>query len=155
MPPYTRTLWALLRFGRMHVQRGFCPATGSIFSSAQRGNRGGLLFESTPWLLQRLLLVLKKDGSLRPILDLRRLNYSLYRGKFRILTLKSILFQVQAPLGPVSSRSTFQNAYFHFQVVQRQRKFLRFAFGGKGLPIQGYSLWASSGPKDIHQSNWL
>ncbi len=33
-------------------QRGFCPATVSLFSSAQRSNRRGLLFRSTPWLLQ-------------------------------------------------------------------------------------------------------
>ncbi len=33
-------------------QRGFCPATGSLLFSAQRSNRRGLLFGSTPRLLQ-------------------------------------------------------------------------------------------------------
>ncbi len=46
-------------------------------------------------LFSQCFLVPKKDGGLRPILDLRRLNYSLYRGKFRMLMLKSILSQVQ------------------------------------------------------------
>ncbi len=74
-------------------------------------------------------LVPKKDGGLRPILDLRRLNYSLYRGKFRMLTLKSILSQVQE--GDWFVTVDLKDAYFHIQVVQRHRKFLRFAFGGK------------------------
>ncbi len=33
-------------------QCDFCPATGSLFSFAQRSNRRGLLFGSTPLLLQ-------------------------------------------------------------------------------------------------------
>ncbi len=74
-------------------------------------------------------LVLKKDGVFRPILDLRRLNYSLYRGKFKMLTLKSILSQVQE--GDWFITVDLKDAYFHIQVVQRHRKFLRFAFGGK------------------------
>ncbi len=74
-------------------------------------------------------LVLKKDGGLRPILDLRRLNYSLYRGKFRMLTLKSIFSQVQE--GDWFVTVDLKDAYFHIQVVQRHRKFLRFVFGGK------------------------
>ncbi len=69
----------------------------------------------------RYFLVQKKDGGLRPILDLRRLNYSLYRGKFRMLTLKSILSQVQ-------EGDWFVTIDLN---VQRHRKFLRFAFRGK------------------------
>ncbi len=77
----------------------------------------------------RYFLVPKKNRGLRPILDLRRLNYSLHRGKFRMLTLKSILSQVQ-------ERDWFimvdlKDAYFYIQVVQRHRKLFRFAFGGK------------------------
>ncbi len=51
------------------------------------------------------------DGGLRPILDLRRLNYSLYRGKFRMLTLKSILSQVQE--GDWFVTVDLKDAYFH------------------------------------------
>ncbi len=39
----------------------------------------------------RYFLVPKRDGSLRPILDLRRLNFSLYKGKFKMLTMKTIM----------------------------------------------------------------
>ncbi len=80
-------------------------------------------------ILQPVFLVLKKDGGLCPILDLRRLNYSLYRGKFRILMPKSILSQVQE--GDLFITVDLKEAYFHIQVVQRHRNILRFAFGGK------------------------
>ncbi len=77
----------------------------------------------------RGFLVPKRDGGLCPTLDLRRLNYSLNRGKFRMLTLKNILSQVQE--GDWFVTVDMKDAYFHIQVVQRYRKFLMFAFGGK------------------------
>ncbi len=40
-------------------------------------------------------LVPKRDGGLRPILDLHRLILSLYKEKFKMLTLKTIMPQVQ------------------------------------------------------------
>ncbi len=42
----------------------------------------------------RYFLVPKKDGGLRPILDLRRLNLSFYKRKFKMLTLKTVLSQI-------------------------------------------------------------
>ncbi len=74
-------------------------------------------------------LVPKSDGGLRPILDLRRLNLSLYKGKFKMLTMKTIMSQIQG--GDWFVTIDLNDAYFHIQVVQRHRKFLRFAFGGK------------------------
>ncbi len=43
----------------------------------------------------RYFLVPKRDGGLRPILDLRHLNFSLYKGKFKMLTMKTIMSQIQ------------------------------------------------------------
>ncbi len=74
-------------------------------------------------------LVQKMDGGLRPILDLRRLKFSLYKGKFKMLTIKTIMSQVQE--GDWFVTIDLKDAYFHIQVVQRHRRFLRFAFGGK------------------------
>ncbi len=68
-------------------------------------------------------LVPKKDSGLRPIVDLRRLNLSLYKGKFKMLTLKTIMSQIVTV--------DLKDAYFHIQVVWRHRNFLQFAFGGK------------------------
>ncbi len=77
----------------------------------------------------RYFLVPKRDGGLRPILDLRRLNFSLYKGKFKMLTMKTIMSQVQG--GDWFVTIDLKDAYIHIQVVQRHRRFLRFAFGGK------------------------
>ncbi len=74
-------------------------------------------------------LVPKRDGGLRPILDLRRLNLSLYKGKFKMLTMRTIMSQVQE--GDWFVTIDLKDAYFHIQVVHRHRRFLRFAFGGK------------------------
>ncbi len=76
----------------------------------------------------RYYLVPKRDGGLRPILDLRRLNLSLYKGKFKMLTMKTIMSQIQGVDWFVTI--DLKDAYFHIQVVQRHRKFLQFAFGG-------------------------
>ncbi len=77
----------------------------------------------------RYFLVPKRDGGLRPILDLRRLNFSLYKGKFKMLTMRTIMSQVQE--GDWFVTIDLKDAYFHIQVVQRHRRFLRFAFRGK------------------------
>ncbi len=77
----------------------------------------------------RYFLVPKRDGGLRPILDLRRLNFSLYKGKFKMLTMKTIMSQIQG--GDWFVTIDLKDAYFHIQVIQRHRRFLRFAFGGK------------------------
>ncbi len=77
----------------------------------------------------RYFLVPKRDGGLRPILDLRRFNFSLYKGKFKMLTIKTIMSQVQE--GDWFVTIDLKDSYFHIQVVQRHRRFVRFAFGGK------------------------
>ncbi len=77
----------------------------------------------------RYFLIPKRDGGLRPILDLRRLNLSLYKGKFKMLTMRTIMSQVQE--GDWFVTIDLKDAYFHIQVVHRHRRFLRFAFGGK------------------------
>ncbi len=77
----------------------------------------------------RYFLVPKRDGGLRPILDLRHLNLSLYKGKFKMLTMRTIMSQVQE--GDWFVTIDLKDAYFHIQVVHRHRRFLWFAFGGK------------------------
>ncbi|KAL0153346.1 hypothetical protein M9458_051342 [Cirrhinus mrigala] len=73
-------------------------------------------------------LVPKKDGGLRPILDLRRLNHTLMRWPFRMLMLKQILSQVRP--GDWFCLLDLKDAYFHIQIAPHQRRFLRFTFEG-------------------------
>ncbi|KAI2650071.1 Transposon Ty3-G Gag-Pol polyprotein [Labeo rohita] len=76
----------------------------------------------------RYFLVPKKDGTLRPILDLRRLNQALMRRPFKMLTLKQILSHVRS--GDWFLSLDLKDAYFHIQIAPHHRRFLRFAFEG-------------------------
>ncbi len=76
----------------------------------------------------RYFLVPKKDGGLRPILNLGRLNHALMKWPFRMTTLKQILSQI-CP-GDWFFSLDLKDAYFHVQVARHHRRFLRFAFKG-------------------------
>ncbi len=97
----------------------------------------------------RYFLVPKKDGGLRPILDLRRLNHALMRRLFRMITLKQILSQIRT--GDWFCSLDLKDAYFHIQIAPHHRRFLRFAFEGVGLPVHGPTLWAVSGPPYFYE----
>ncbi len=62
----------------------------------------------------RYFLAPKKDGGLRPILDLRRLNHALMRRPFRMITLKQILSQIRT--GNWFCSLDLKDAYFHIQM---------------------------------------
>ncbi len=76
----------------------------------------------------RYFLVPKKDGGLRPILDLRCLNHALMRRPFRMITLKQILSHI--PTEDWFCSLDLKDAYFHIQIAPHHRRFLRFAFEG-------------------------
>ncbi len=97
----------------------------------------------------RYFLVPKKDGGLRPILDLRRLNHALMRRPFRMITLKQILSQIRT--GDWFCSLDLKDAYFHIQIAPHHRRFLRFAF--EGVAYRSYplgSLW----PPVLLRSAW-
>ncbi len=73
----------------------------------------------------RYFLIPKKDGGLRPILDLRHLNRTLMKRSFRMITLKQILSQIRTEDWFFSL--DLKDAYFHIQIVHHHR---RFAFEG-------------------------
>ncbi len=77
----------------------------------------------------RYFIVPKKDGGLRPILDLRLLNRSVMRLKFRMLTVKQVVSQIRSEDWFVMI--DLKDAYFHKSILPSHRKFLRFAFRGK------------------------
>ncbi len=77
----------------------------------------------------RYFIVPKKDGGLRPILDLRVLNVSVLKLKFKMLTLRQIVSQIRSEDWFVTI--DLKDAYFHISILPYHREFLRFAFGGK------------------------
>ncbi len=104
--------------------QGFCSTAVAFLPPTERSDRGDTAVGHRTRVLQP-----KGYGGLRPILDLRRLNFSLYKGKFKMLTMRTIMSQVQE--GDWFVTIDLKDAYFHIQVVLRHRRFLRFAFGGK------------------------
>ncbi len=104
--------------------QGFCSTAVAFHPPTERSDRGNTAVGHRTRVLQP-----KGDGGLRPILDLRRLNFSLYKRKFKMLTMRTIMSQVQK--GDWFVTIDLKDAYFHIQVVHRHRRFLRFAFGGK------------------------
>ncbi len=87
----------------------------------------------------------KSDGGLRPILDLRRLNLSLYKEKFKMLTLKTIMSQIR--VGDWFVTVDLKDAYFHIQVIRRHRKFIRFAFVGKAYQYKALPFGLALAPR--------
>ncbi len=77
----------------------------------------------------RYFIIPKKDGGLRLILDLRLLNRSVMRLKFKMLTIKQVMSQIRSEDWFVTV--DLKDAYFHISILPQHRKFLRFAFGGK------------------------
>ncbi len=87
------------------------------------------LHERESRFYSRYFIVPKKDGGLRPILDLRQLNRSVSRLKFKMLTLKQVASQIRSEDWFVAI--DLKDAYFHVSILPTHRKFLRFAFRGK------------------------
>ncbi|KAI2648975.1 Transposon Ty3-G Gag-Pol polyprotein [Labeo rohita] len=83
----------------------------------------------------RYFIVPKKDGGLRPILDLRLLNRSVKRLKFKMLTIKQVVSQIRSEDWFVTI--DLKDAYFHVSILPHHRKFLRFAFRGKAYQYRG------------------
>ncbi len=74
----------------------------------------------------RYFVVPKRDGGLRPILDLRPINRALCKRPFRMITLKQILAQIRP--GDWFASVDLKDVYFHIQIAPHHRRFLRFAF---------------------------
>ncbi len=127
---------ATLQFGKIPPPRrdstdgskqrlqGFCCTVRTFLPPTERSDRGNTAVGCRTRVLQP-----KRDGGLRPVVDLQRLNFFLYKGKFKMLTMKTIMSQIQE--GDWFVTIDLKDAYFYIQVVQRHRRFLRFAFGGK------------------------
>lgn len=73
-------------------------------------------------------LVPKKDGSLRPILDLRVLNKHLRKYNFRMLTHGSLARAIKQ--NDWFTSVDLKDAFFHISIYPPHRKFLRFAYQG-------------------------
>ncbi len=71
--------------------------------------------------VQPLFGVPKREGGLRPILDLGPINRALGKRPFRMLTLKQILAQIRP--GDWFASVDLKDAYFHIQIAPHHRRF--------------------------------
>ncbi len=90
-------------------------------------------------------IVPKKDGGLRPILDLRVLNRALHKLPFRMLTQRRIL-QCVRPFYWFAAID-LKDAYFHVSILPRHRPFLRFAFEGRAYQYKALPFGLSLSPR--------
>ena len=106
-------------------------------SSAQRPGRPG--FYSTFFVVQ------KKDGSYRPILNLRNLNTHLQVPHFKMETLKSITAALR--IGEWAFTLDLQDAYLHIPVYQYHRQYLRFCVQGHHYQFRAMPFGLATAPR--------
>ena len=83
---------------------------------------------SSPGFYSRLFLVTKKNGKLRPVIDLSSLNNFVFIRRFKMETAASIRSAVQP--GDYAVSIDLSDAYFHISIRPESRKYLRFSFDG-------------------------
>ncbi|KAL0151218.1 hypothetical protein M9458_053409, partial [Cirrhinus mrigala] len=88
-------------------------------------------------------IVPKKDGGLRPILDLRQLNRSVMRLKFRMLTVSQVVSQTKDWFVTID----LKDVYFHVSILPQHRKFLRFAFRGEAYQYRALPFGLAFSPR--------
>ena len=77
-----------------------------------------------PGFYSRLFVVLKASGSWRPVIDLKKLNGSIKKTRFRMETVQSVLSSIRRNDWMVSI--DLKEAYLQIPVHPESRKFLRF-----------------------------
>ena len=80
----------------------------------------------TPGFYSRLFLVPKKNGKLRPVIDLSLLNHYIHKQHFKIETVKSVRQSIMYNDWAVSTDLT--DAYVHIPIHPISRKYMRFVY---------------------------
>ena len=99
----------------------------------------------SPGFYSRLLLVPKKNGKLRPVIDLSLLNHYIHKQHFRMETVKSVRQSIMYSDWAVSIDLT--DAYLHVPIHPLSRKYLQFIYNHQvfqftALPFgMSLSLW--------------
>src|SRR4029434_355033 len=121
-PPFSRVIQSVIQREQSHFLReGIISLLRKKAISRVPPEEGNAGFYS------RYLLVPKRDGNYRPILDIRVLNKALMPLRFRMLTPRSLV-QFIRPNGWFITID-LKDAYFHIPIHPKLRRYLRFAFG--------------------------
>lgn len=98
----------------------------------------------TPGFYARLFTVPKKNGKLRPVLDLSALNKFLKRISFKMETMASVRLAIRR--GDWATSIDLQDAYFHILMHKSVRKYLRFIWGGQAYEWRALPFGLSLAP---------
>lgn len=94
-------------------------------------------------------LIPKKDGALRPILDLRPLNRYILSEHFYMVTPQDIISLLQH--GDFMTALDLKDANFHIPVHPAHRQHLRFAFHGQHFQFKVLSFGTTTAPQGVYQ----
>ncbi len=100
--------------------------------------------QRSPGFYSRLFLVKKKNGKLRPVIDLSPLNKCVQLEHFKMETQRSVRLSIQNHFWSVSI--DLQDAYLHVPIRPSHRKYLRFALCGKVFQFRVLPFGLSSAP---------
>ena len=92
-----------------------------------------------------LFLVPKKNGKMRPVINLRPLNRYLVKKHFKMDSMKKVIQLVEK--GDWSITLDLADAYFHLKIFKYHRQYLRFSFKGKVFQFRVLSFGPTVAPR--------
>ena len=98
----------------------------------------------SPGFYSRLFLVPKRDGGMRPVIDLSALNRSLLKEKFKMETAASISASLRRE--EYTTSIDLKDAYFHIPIARSSRKYLRFVVQGKAYQFKALPFGLAPAP---------
>ena len=98
-------------------------------------------------VFNQLFLVPKPNNRWRPILDMKNLNQFLKVQKFKRETPKTIRTSLQQ--GEWATSIDFKDAYFHIQIQEQSRKYLRFHVQGWSYQFKALLFRLSTAPMEF------
>uniref|UniRef100_A0A6I8RCF9 Tyr recombinase domain-containing protein n=1 Tax=Xenopus tropicalis TaxID=8364 RepID=A0A6I8RCF9_XENTR len=98
-----------------------------------------------------LFIVPKKDGSFRPVLDLKHLNVFIRSSRFKMESLRSVI----ATMNPNEFLVALdiKDAYLHVPIFPPHWKFLRFAIRNNHFQFTALPFRTHLSPQDIYQNH--
>ncbi|CAJ0956512.1 unnamed protein product [Ranitomeya imitator] len=98
-----------------------------------------------PWFLLNLFMVPKKDGTVRPFLDLKLLNGFVKVRHFRMESLCSVIASMEH--GEFLASIDIRDAYLHIPIFPPHQRFFRFAVGEEHFKFRALPLGLATAPR--------
>lgn len=92
-----------------------------------------------------LFMVPKKNGSVRPVLDLKLLNRHVRVRKFKMESLRSVVASLER--GEFLASIDIQDAYLHVPIARSHQRFLRFAVGSTHFQFVALPFGLATAPR--------